>query len=111
MPNHDLKPPPQLITDWQTAQYPHGVTRGHTLLAITGTLFGLCLIVVVGRVGVRISRKSLGPDDALMIAAMVSSASLIVLTRANTLPQMLCAGMDAGLYIGECVINLIPILL
>lgn len=81
MPRHSVVPTPEILRDWATGDYPRGGRRGPALLVLTGILFGLCLITVFGRLGVRTVRKSVGHDDALMLMAMI-----------------LCTIMDVGIY-------------
>jgi hypothetical protein len=53
-------------------EVPPDVNRGGQILAICGTLTALCLLIVVLRIWVRARIiRLVGPDDWIMIAAMV----------------------------------------
>ncbi|OJD36694.1 uncharacterized protein BKCO1_10000113 [Diplodia corticola] len=71
-----LRPPLELVFEWQTSKFPHGIRRGWGLIILIGVLYPICLIAVVLRTRVRVRRRSFGADDGLIILAVLFAAGV-----------------------------------
>lgn len=68
-------PPIELVFEWQTGVYPHGIRAGPVLTIVSSVFCALAVGVVFARIYDRIFiRHNYGLDDTLIIVAAVSSS-------------------------------------
>ncbi|KAH7063581.1 hypothetical protein B0J12DRAFT_735464 [Macrophomina phaseolina] len=74
-------PPIELLMQWQTDAFPHGIRSGPTITVISAVFTAIALVVVLARLHDRlVTRHNYGLDDTLIVMAMITTIGLAVAT-------------------------------